>query len=608
MRAKILMGVICIVFFLLAGVSFSAIPHIISFQGRLLSSAGTPVPDGSYSILFSIYDADTGGNLLWTETRNVTTVSGYYNLTLGSSTPINLAFDKAYYIGVKVGGDAEMTPRFYLGASGYCINAETLNGTPSSSFAQLNGSGNLVLGSPTVTTAKVSVSESGTGNYAGNFEINNASSTNSILYGTTNGTGSLLQLQKSGVDKFIVDNSGVITTGNIGWAKLTGFPSACTSGQYVTAVGSTLTCSAPASGTGTVTQVNTSGTGLSGGPFTTSGTITLNSGNASGQIPISNRTKNTDLNADMLDGIDSSSFVQLTSGNLLVGDPPVNATAKVSARETGTGNMGGRFEINNASNASTGVFSYTNGTGAAGYFWVDNASNSNPAVSGYTTGTGSAVSGYTGGTGYAGNFQIANTSNGNPAVYGKTNSTTTGSGVFGYTSGNGYATVGWTAGTASGIAGFASSTSTGGAAVFQKYNTTGSPVVTINSSGGTGNLITTSSVAYLNSGGAWYASGFYSASSREYKKDIVPLTEDEKKIMLQKLLKTEVVHFKYKSVPDENHIGVIAEDAPDEIVDKNKKALSSGDAIGMLIAAIKAQQKQIESLQKEIKKLQEARK
>ena len=48
---------------------------------------------------------------------------------------------------------------------------------------------------------------------------------------------------------------------DVAWSKITGFPSACTPGQYVTAVGGTLTCSTPPSGsdiywTGTATNLN----------------------------------------------------------------------------------------------------------------------------------------------------------------------------------------------------------------------------------------------------------------------------------------------------------------------------------------------------------------
>ena len=68
--------------------------------------------------------------------------------------------------------------------------------------------------------------------------------------------------------------TGTLQGGSVPWSRLTGFPSTCSTGQYVSAVGSTLTCSTPAGGGGTVTQLN-QGTGiiLSPNPITTTGSI-----------------------------------------------------------------------------------------------------------------------------------------------------------------------------------------------------------------------------------------------------------------------------------------------------------------------------------------------
>jgi len=47
------------------------------------------------------------------------------------------------------------------------------------------------------------------------------------------------------------NSANVLTTASsLSWSKLAGFPAACSAGQYVSAVGTTLTCSTPAGGVG----------------------------------------------------------------------------------------------------------------------------------------------------------------------------------------------------------------------------------------------------------------------------------------------------------------------------------------------------------------------
>ncbi|MCX6758958.1 MAG: hypothetical protein NT012_00070 [Candidatus Nealsonbacteria bacterium] len=74
---------------------------------------------------------------------------------------------------------------------------------------------------------------------------------NSVIYnnGTNVGIGTAApgyKLDISGDVRW----TGTLQGGSVPWARLTSFPSACSSGQYVTAVGSTLTCSVPPAGIG----------------------------------------------------------------------------------------------------------------------------------------------------------------------------------------------------------------------------------------------------------------------------------------------------------------------------------------------------------------------
>lgn len=87
-------------------------PRTISHQGILTDPSGDPVGDATRSMTFGIYDVSSGGSALWTETKSVETVNGVFNTELGSSNPITgVNFNKDLWLGVKVGTDAEMTPR-----------------------------------------------------------------------------------------------------------------------------------------------------------------------------------------------------------------------------------------------------------------------------------------------------------------------------------------------------------------------------------------------------------------------------------------------------------------------------------------------------------------
>jgi hypothetical protein len=91
----------------------------------LIDKAGAPV-DADVNFVFSIYDAATGGTAVWTETQTTTVDAGFFSARLGEKTAFaaNL-FDgtKTLYLGVKVGDDAEMTPRQMLTSVPFAVTA-----------------------------------------------------------------------------------------------------------------------------------------------------------------------------------------------------------------------------------------------------------------------------------------------------------------------------------------------------------------------------------------------------------------------------------------------------------------------------------------------------
>lgn len=99
------------------------LPRTIRFQGSLGDPNGIPL-DGTFTLTFRLYDTETGGSLLWQEAQIKTVEAGLLDVELGSVTPIELSFDKQYWLGVEVESDGEMTPRFKLTAVPYAIRSE----------------------------------------------------------------------------------------------------------------------------------------------------------------------------------------------------------------------------------------------------------------------------------------------------------------------------------------------------------------------------------------------------------------------------------------------------------------------------------------------------
>lgn len=119
----------------------------LNYQARLLNSSGNLVADGYYNLEFKLYDADSGGSALWTETyydsngvtagndNRVRVVNGYMSVNLGSQTAFPaLNWDQDMWLTINVGGttqtatptwDGEMNPRIKLTSVPYAFQANS---------------------------------------------------------------------------------------------------------------------------------------------------------------------------------------------------------------------------------------------------------------------------------------------------------------------------------------------------------------------------------------------------------------------------------------------------------------------------------------------------
>jgi hypothetical protein len=109
--------IMILILLLSINISFGQANKQINYQGYLTDDAA-PI-NGNRQITFKIYDAMTGGTVLWQETHvSVAIFEGLFNVSLGSITPINLSFDMPYWLAIQVDAGDELTPRIIMGNVG----------------------------------------------------------------------------------------------------------------------------------------------------------------------------------------------------------------------------------------------------------------------------------------------------------------------------------------------------------------------------------------------------------------------------------------------------------------------------------------------------------
>jgi len=146
-------------YFIFKNVSNASINDTIAYQGRLVSTTGTPLEDGPYNMRFSIYDNDEGGTELWEEVWNgsdlnseligvqggqVQLVGGIFNVELNSlcgdwqgSCKKNTGVDfdsPSLYLQVELDADGNnsyeetFSPRKRFSSIAYAMNSDRVNG------------------------------------------------------------------------------------------------------------------------------------------------------------------------------------------------------------------------------------------------------------------------------------------------------------------------------------------------------------------------------------------------------------------------------------------------------------------------------------------------
>lgn len=547
------------------------IPRLLSYQGKLLDSTGIPVPDTLYPVRFSLYSQPTGGTQFWTENQDVRTEAGLFSVLLGSVTPITyLPEDGNLYLGMKVGPDVEMTPRTRVVSAAYCYfagTAEELEGKTIDSFdiryvneSQASSVSGTMLQPDAVTADKVLDGTILRADVAPGFKAPDADSCDYARYAP------------AAVDSARVAGNAYRLEGNTvadldpRWVNESQANSVTNSMIQADAVTSSHIAD------GTIADADVSG----------SAAISDHKLAGTGDLV-------TNLNADQLDGENAAAFVR-TSGDSIAGSLAIQNELVVGNKaRLGSG----------CSNAGSYAFAAGYGNNASGPYSTICGGENN-----WASGARSIIAGGTGNAASA-NFSI---------VGGGTNNTANTSGAVvagGYynTAGATYAVVpGGYADTCEAYAGIAAgyrvrarSTANYTLAFGRDFVTSTPYAVVFYHSGFTTKLGVgvTNPTHNIDVAGGAYCDGtnWVNASSRALKKDIVALSAEEYRQILDELAGTDVVRFRYKSDDrSRTHIGLVSEDAPEAVATPERDGISTGDAIGFLFAALKAQQAEIEAL------------
>jgi hypothetical protein len=330
----------------------AAVPRLVKFSGIVKDAEGNP-RSGTVGITFALYKDEQGGTPLWLETQNAQIdAQGHYTVNLGATKSDGLPQElfvsgEARWLGVQPQGQAEQ-PRVLLMSVPYALkalDAETIGGRPASSFllAPAGSSGS----SPNNSPPDGTITGGGTANFVPVF-TGATTIGNSKIFQTVGGNvgigtttpGALLDVKGKGD---VRDTLTLIPKSTHPTLSVKGTAFAVSNTGVVSFVGGQTF-----PGAGTVTSVR-SGAGLTGGPITGSGTLSIASAGVS---------------------------------NAMLRNPSLTVTANGPLNGGGSVALGGSVSLGLAGCASNQILKWNGSTWAC-----SNDANSGGTITGVTAGT-----------------------------------------------------------------------------------------------------------------------------------------------------------------------------------------------------------------------------
>jgi hypothetical protein len=102
--------------------------RMVNYQGRLTDPVGTAVSD-TVDMTFLLFDGETGGTALWSESHLVAVDTGIYSVLLGGNTaiPLSALLSPDLYLEVSVDSET-LIPRQKVTATLFSLNSDRLEG------------------------------------------------------------------------------------------------------------------------------------------------------------------------------------------------------------------------------------------------------------------------------------------------------------------------------------------------------------------------------------------------------------------------------------------------------------------------------------------------
>lgn len=420
--------VIVLTFLIITG-SVGQVPGTLSYQGILLESDGITPMEGSKSIEFNFYTVPINGTADPTlkRTVSVTATKGLFTCVIGDGGAGGAALpstigSQQYYVGIKVDGGAELSPRVQLTPAAYAFqaqssytisdNAITSNKIADESIvnADINASAAIEgtkispnFGSQNISTTGTITGNNIFGNVTGNISGNSATvTTNANLTGDVTSIGNATSIAPNSIVNADINSGAAIA----GTKVSPNFGS-----QNISTTGTL--------NSGAITATSFSGNGSS--------ITSLTAANLVGSATLPNNVLDTDLQ-DLADGLLSGagrvSGNAITSGTIS-GTAAINTDGDI--RTDGSVGVGLGLLLNpysfyaRGSLSRTGYF-YNSATSGTAYAIrsdaVGSGTSSKYAVYGVASGSGSTNYGIYGDasgatTNWAGYFDGDVTVNGN---------------------------------------------------------------------------------------------------------------------------------------------------------------------------------------------------